>query len=273
MSRLPKPTFFFKGFPDDVRFRAHSVPESLEIATGTLYQAWFDALQLSPYYAHAIDTGDWPSSQTKQTFETFGDLRQTTFDQWWVGRGHALFAEKHAFRRVEVKDSRDDRGRLGPSISLEIPLTVSPATLKRQFDALLREHHPHYKDFDRWQASSAQVRLENRKLTSVSINLYLQVYRCWIYKGGLEREVHLFEIGEELGLDPKHKVLRTDFPREASAKHLKMSLLVTEYLEKAKNLVAHATEGRFPCTDDHPWIKRRTRAPRKSKETDHGVLP
>ena len=266
MAQLPKPKFFFKGFPEDVRFRAHTVPQSLEIARCSLYEAWFDALRLSPYYACAIDTNDWPSSEAKQTFETFGDLRQTAFDQWWVDTGHALFAEQHAFRRVRLKDSADGADRLGPTLSLDIPLTVSPATLKRQFDELLRQHHPHYKDFDRWRASSAPARLENRKLTSVSINLYLQVYRKWVEKGGLEHEVHLFEIGEELNLDPKHKVLRTDYPKEASAKHLKMSLLVSEYLEKAKNLVAHATEGRFPCTENHPWIERRTRAPRRAPE-------
>jgi len=72
----------------------------------------------------------------------------------------------------------------------------------------------------------------------------------------------LYEIGEELRLDPKNTVLRSDPPRFASAKHLKMSLLVSDYLEKAKNLVAHATEGRFPCTDDHRWIPRRNRAAR-----------
>lgn len=268
MTDLPKPRFFYKGFPEDVRFRAHTVPQSLEIAKGTLYQAWFDALQLSPYYAKAIDTGIWPSEEVQQTYKTFGDLRQTDFDRWWVGKGHSLFAEQHAFRRVLVTDASDESGHIGPTLKLEIPLNVSPATLKRQFDELLKEHHPHYKDFDRWKASSAPMRMENRKLTSVSINLYLQVYRRWVDKGGLIKDVHLFEIGEELGLDPKNVVLRTDYPKEASAKHLKMSLMVTEYLEKAKNLVAHATEGRFPCVDDHPWIERKSRAPRKPKPTD-----
>ena len=270
MTRLPKPTkprFFFKGFPEDVRFRAHTVPEALEIAKGTLYEAWFTALQLSPYLAQAIDSGDWPSPATQEAHETFGELRHTTFEQWWVERGHALFAEQRAFGRVRVHapapGEQPDALVGAARISLEIPLDVSPATLKRQFDELLREHHPHYRDFDRWRASSAPVRMESRKLTSVSINLYLDVYRCWLAKGGFSgQEVRLYEIGEELRLDPKNTVLRSDPPRFASAKHLKMSLLVSDYLEKAKNLVAHATEGRFPCTDDHRWIPRRSRAAR-----------
>jgi hypothetical protein len=268
-----KPRFFFKGFPEDVRFRAHTVPEALEIAKGTLYEAWFTALQLSPYLAQAIDSGQWPSLAAQETHELFGDLRTTTFDAWWVACGHALFAEQRAFRRVCVNEptqgQQPSASGSAASISLEIPLDVSPVTLKRQFDQLLREHHPHYRDFDRWRASTAPVRLENRKLTSVSINLYLEVYRCWLAKGGFSgQEVRLYEIGEELRLDPKNTVLRSDPPRFASAKHLKMSLLVSDYLEKAKNLVAHATEGRFPCTDDHPWVPRRTRAARTPNAGD-----
>lgn len=266
-SHPPKPKLFFKGFPEDVRFRGHTVPESLELARGSLYQAWFDALQLSPFYADGIDNGLWRSDEARDTYQVFGDLRELTFDHWWVERGYKVFAEQHDFRRVVVSKEPGQYGSEGPSISLEIPLNVSPATLKRQFDSLLREHHPHYRDFDRWQASTARVRFENRKLTSVSINLYLKVYRYWLESqatGG----VQLYEIGEALNLDPKHKVLRSDYPREASAKHLKMSLLVTEYLEKSKNLVAHATEGRFPCTDNHEWIERKSRAPRTaSSET------
>ena len=48
----PKPgqaTLFFKGFPEDVRFKSYSIPESLERAKGTLYETWFNTLQLSPY--------------------------------------------------------------------------------------------------------------------------------------------------------------------------------------------------------------------------------
>lgn len=269
MSHLPKPKLFYKGFPEDVRFRSHTVPEALAIAKGTLYEAWFTALQLSPHMAAAIDTGEWPSDSAKETYKLFGDLRHTTFDRWWVERGHGLFAEQQAFRKVSVLGAKPNAADAASALSLEVPLNVSPATLKRQFDELLKQHHPHYRDFDRWKASSAHVRLESRRLTSVSVNLYLEVYRCWLSKGGFAgREVHLFEIGEDLRLDPKNTVSRSDPPRFASAKHLKMSLLVSEYLEKAKNLVAHATEGRFPCTDNHDWVPRKTRASRSLQVSD-----
>ena len=51
---------FFKGFPEDVRFKSHTIPESLDRAKGTLYETWFNALQLSPYYQAICETG-WHS--------------------------------------------------------------------------------------------------------------------------------------------------------------------------------------------------------------------
>lgn len=258
---------FFKGFPEDVRFKSYSIPESLERAKGTLYETWFNALQLSPYYQAICETKEFPSEEAKRTFELFGDLRNTSFDTWWIEVGYGIFAEKKPFNKVSVNNERDSFGEDVKILRLEIPLNVSPKTLRAQFDNLLELHHPHYKDFDRWHASTAPVRMESRKLTSVSLNICLDVYRAFIEKSK-QGDVQLYEIGEELKINPKYAVKHSDRPAEIAEKHIKMSSAVSEYLEKAKNLVAHATEGRFPCTDNHHWIERQTRAPRKSRYGD-----
>lgn len=254
-SHLPKPGFFFKGFPEDVRFRRHTVPESLEIARGTLYETWYHCVRLSPYMAEAVTTGQWRSDEQRQTYEQFGDLTGTTFDTWWIELGYELFREKGAFKKIKVQqDASANEG--GQTMVLEIPLTVSPATLKAQFDDFLREHHPHFKRFDRWQHSSATSRLRSSKLTSVSLNLYVSVYEAW----SKNQHAALYEIGAEMSLNPRYVVKQGDFGADMREKHLQMALIVSEYLGKAKNLIAHATEGRFPCTDDHLWIERATRA-------------
>lgn len=263
----PKPgqaQLFFKGLPEDVRFKSYSIPESLERAKGTLYETWFNALQLSHYYQAICETNEFPSDEAKRTFELFGDLRNVVFDTWWIEVGYGIFAEKRPFNKVAVNNQRDGFGEDVKVLHLEIPLNVSPKTLRAQFDNLLELHHPHYKDFDRWQASTAPVRMESRKLTSVSLNICLDVYRLFLEKSK-QGEAQLYEIGEELKINPKYAVKHSDRPVEVAEKHIKMSSAVSEYLEKAKNLVAHATEGRFPCTDNHPWIERQTRSPRKSR--------
>jgi hypothetical protein len=257
---LPKPRFFFKGFPEDVRFSKHSVPESLEIAKGTMYEAWFNALRLSPYMAESIDTGEWLSEQQENTYKKFGDLRNATFDQWWVDVGFNLFAEGQDFKRLTLREQSDEAKQ--DTLVIEIPLTTSPATLKAQFSDLLRDHHPHFKKFDRWEMSTAYVKLQSSRLTSLSINLYLMVYekqKNMIATDG--DEVTLYQVGEALDINPRLVVRYADRPADIKEKHLQMSLQVSEYIKKAKNLIAYASEGIFPCTENHDWVERSSRAP------------
>jgi hypothetical protein len=258
---------FFKGFPEDVRFKSHTIPESLDRAKGTLYETWFNALKLSPYYQAICETGEYPSEDAEKTFQLFGDLRLKDFDHWWIETGYGIFAEQRPFNRVSINNETNSFGENVPVLRLEIPLNVSPKTLRNQFDNLLALHHPYYKDFDRWNASTANVRMQSKKLTSASLDLCLEVYKSYLdkFKQG---EPVLYEIGEELRINPKLKVLHTDRPAEVAEKRVKMSSAVSEYLEKAKNLVAFATEGMFPCTDNHSWIPRQTRSPRMSKYLD-----
>lgn len=264
---LPKLAFFFKGFPEDVRFRRHTVPESLEIAKGTLYEAWYRAVLLSPYMTESIDSNVWRSQSQQDTFKRFGDLRDTTFESWWVERGYELFMEKADFKKIGVRESSAQEVK-EKTLILEIPLTVSPSTLKLQFDELLRKHHDHYKKFDRWQHSSATGKLQSSKLTSASINLYLDVYQQWQVMQAKDVGVNLYEVGEAMALNPRLVVKHNDYNSDIREKHLKMSLMVSEYLEKAKNLIAHASEGIFPCTENHDWIERSTRAASWGKSVD-----
>ncbi len=260
---LPKLGFFFKGLPEDVRFQRHTVPESLELVRGTLYEAWYRAVKLSPYMAEAIDAQLWRSDAQRENFARFGDLRATNFDWWWSNIGYDLFREPGDFRRITVQESENSVAET--TLRLEVPLTVSPATLKAQFDQLLRDKHPHYARFDRWKFSGAQARMQNSKLTSVSLNLYLDVYECWNLMQAADPEVRLYDVGERMRLNPRLVVSRADFNSEVRDKHLQMSLMVTEYLGKAKNLIAHASECVFPCTDPHEWVVRAARS-RKAVE-------
>jgi hypothetical protein len=141
---------FFKGFPEDVRFKSHTIPESLDRAKGTLYETWFNALQLSPYYQAICETGEYPSEAAEKTYKLSGDLRLKIFDHWWIETGYGIFAEQRPFNRVSINNETNSFGENVPVLRLEIPLNVSPKTLRNQFDNLLALHHPYFKDFDRW---------------------------------------------------------------------------------------------------------------------------
>jgi len=86
---------------------SYSIPESLERAKGTLYETWFNALQLSPYYQTMWETKEFPSDDSKRTFELFGDLRNVSFDTWWIEVGYGIFAEKKPFNKVSINSQMD----------------------------------------------------------------------------------------------------------------------------------------------------------------------
>jgi hypothetical protein len=250
----PKLEFFFKGFPEDARLEPHTVPESLEIARGTLYETWYRCIKASPYMAEIHSTGVWRSYAQMVTYELFGDLRDTTFDSWWLNRGYEIFREQEGFKKIIIQ-GQDSANAGEKKIIIEVPLTVSPGLLKVQFEELLIAMHPEYVNFNRWLHSTAKIPFESSRLTSVSLNLYMTVFENWLLN-----KVPLYEIGESLKLSKKYTVRRTDTPADIREKHLQMSLIVTEYLTKAKRLVAHASEGQFPCVNEHEWVKKRVRS-------------
>jgi hypothetical protein len=255
---LPKLEFYFKGFPEDVRFRKHSVPESLEIARGSLYETWYRCVRQSPYLATAIDTNEWPSYKLRETYERFGDLRGTNFDEWWIAVGYGLFCEDRDFRRIKVCEVSED---LEPeTIRFIIPLTTSPATLKKQFDELLKMHHPHYNKFDRWNLSTAKAKMRTSKLKSELLNKYITAYEIREELRKTDPSAKLYDVGRVMGANSKLVPKESDKPEVKKDKNFLMSQQVTEYIERARNLIANASEGIFPSTENHAWVERTTRS-------------
>lgn len=252
-----------KAFPKPFRIDGVTVSRSLELAKKSLYEAWFNALVLSPFYQDAIKTNTFLSPGVKRTYDLFGNLNGITFEKWWSNGGYRIFKEIKPFNRVSVGKKYNQCGENIPVLLLEIPLDVSPQLLREQIEKLLKEHHPNYKKYDRWKTSTAKAKLKATRLTFQSIDICLRVYKKYLemQKKG---DVPLYKIGEDLKLNPKLNVLPTDLKAIASMKKIKMSNAVSEYLEKAKNLIAHATECNFPVTTDHPWYQKKKRA-KKSK--------
>lgn len=252
----------FKALPRAQRLKGVSLPESLVLVKGSLYEAWFNALALSPFYQEAVRTNTFINSDVKRTYDLFGNLNGISFDRWWMGGGYKIFEEAEPFNKVALRKERNPFGENVPVLSVDIPLDVSPQLLREQLEALLKQHHPNYKKYDRWKTSTAKAKLRATRLTFESINLCLQVYKKWLDMQK-KNKVLLYKIGEELRLNPRLNVLPTDYKPMAAAKKLKMASTVSEYLEKAKNLVAHATECNFPVITDHPWYEKKRRPPRR----------
>jgi len=255
------PIVHMKAFPKPFRIKGVTVSKSLELAKKSLYEAWFNALVLSPFYQEAIKTNIFVNADVKRTYDLFGNLSGLSFEKWWIGGGYRIFKEAKPFNRVSIGRQFNKCGESVPVLSVDIPLDVSPQLLREQLEDLLKSHHPNYKKYDRWQATTAKAKLKATRLTFQSIDLCLQVYKKFLDMQKKDN-VLLYKIGEDLGLNPKLNVLPTDLRAIASIKKIKMSNTVSEYLEKAKNIVAHATECNFPVTKNHPWYQKKKRAVR-----------
>ena len=96
--------FYYKGLGPEERIFAQTPEAAAAKAKGTLYEAWFDVLQTSPWYNKICETQDFPSDKAREAWEHFGDLRGKTFSKWWLERGYKIFAEVVPYQPMQIAD-------------------------------------------------------------------------------------------------------------------------------------------------------------------------
>ena len=85
--------FYYKGLGPEERIFAQTPEAAAAKAKGTLYEAWFDVLQTSPWYNKICESQEFPSGKSEETWKQFGDLRGKSFSKWWLEAGYKIFAE------------------------------------------------------------------------------------------------------------------------------------------------------------------------------------
>lgn len=256
-----------KGLSDEDRLFPQTIESSAALAKGTLYEAWFETLKISPWYKEIAETGVFRSLESELTWEKFGDLRNLAFTEWWKATGYKIFSEKTPYQPVQVLDislkvqeSKNDNKP--PVLKIEVPLNLHPKALKAQFDEILSRHSDYYlENKDRWSFSTAQVhQYRESKLTFHTIHRWMHVYNEYEKQKDLSN-FKLYNFAKELDLHPslfKGLLKRVDVPVDL---RVEAANVASDILKSARNLMAHATELRFPCTDPHEWvsIKRRSK--------------
>jgi hypothetical protein len=255
-------TFFLKGLSPEDRLFPQTVESSAKLAKGTLYEAWFDTLQTSPWYQKIVQTVEFPSKEAQATWEMFGDLRKTSFTDWWKATGYQIFSETTSYQPLTVIDSAEpavnfklQQSANKPAVlKLEVPLNLSPKALKVQFDEILARYSEYYQEKDdRWDHSTASAhQYRESKLTYQTIKKWLEVYRAY-EKQSTKPKFKLYNFAYEMELHPTlFRGLRKniDVPEDL---RIQAANVASDILKSANHLMAHATELKFPCTDPHPW--------------------
>lgn len=258
-------TFFLKGLSAEDRLFPQTIESSVKLAKGTLYEAWFETLQTSPWYRDSCQSGQYKSLAAEQAWQKFGDLRDIEFSKWWKIRGYEIFAEKVPYQPIEisepqVKTQSRQQGNKPPSLRIDVPLNLHPSMLRRQFEEILRQHSYYYlENRNRWDHSTAEVhQYRETKLTYTTISRWLAVYRAYEQQK-TQKEFKLYNFTKEMDLHPyMFRGLRKqgEVPEDL---RVEAANVASDILKQVQNLMAHATELRFPCTDPHAWTTTQTR--------------
>ena len=263
-------TFFLKGLSAEDRLFPQTIETSAKLAKGTLYEAWFETLQTSPWYRTSCETGNFKSLAAEEAWQKFGDLRNVDFSKWWKTRGYEIFAEKVPYQPIaisepQIKTQPRQNGKQPPSLRIDVPLNLHPSMLKKQFEEILRQHSYYYlENKNRWDHSTAEVhQYRETKLTYSTITRWLEVYR--IYEQQKDRkEFKLYNFAKALKLHPlmfRGLPQNSDVPEDL---RVEAANVASDVLKQVQNLMAHATELRFPCTEPHIWISKQTRTKKTS---------
>jgi hypothetical protein len=248
---------YYKGLMEEKGFFPYTAAESADKAEDSWYKVWFDILKASPWYTQICDGQDLESTQANRCFELFGDLRNITFQEWWMERGYQIFAEPVDYQDIVAREVTENthievtrKRNEPPKLVLEVPLNVDPRHLEDMFKKILRQHSDCYFSMkNRWESAQADARLHvDSKIDKRSIYLWLEVF-AEVQKGELTQA----EICRKLKLNPR---LFKDFGKGTlldAETTQKASNETSKYLKKIKRLMAHATEMTFPCIDDHRW--------------------
>lgn len=254
--------FYYKGLAAEDRIFAKSPSESAVLAKGTLYEAWFDVLQTSPWYREIAQTGIFPSDGAKRTWQNFGDLENKVFESWWLTTGYQIFAENVPYYPMQIADLdvevRHPYSR-PPTLKIEVPLNLSPTELQKQLGEIIRAHAAYSSEsYDRWNYSTAPVHQHREtRLTFQSIRRWLQVCRNYEQLRASEN-ITLSDFALKFKLIPKFKPEIPGFALTASDRQ-KLANATSDILKPVRNLMANATEGIFPSTEPHSWATGKSR--------------
>lgn len=215
-------------------------------------------------------------------FLDFGNIYESSFEDWWVSTGSNLFAERADPPTVKQINPRAISSENNESsIFVEIPLTLSYETVDIQIRRIL-EVYSDVRPANRLATSTSDYPIAVA-LTRMRVLKQLHELHCLhrelitkpkalaalnIGKSSTEYETRadLFRIGKIMRLSPSNERLIGE-PEEIQAKLRAMRSLVSRNLAKAHTLIANVERGVFASYDElPPSVDRFTSHQRKKHE-------
>jgi hypothetical protein len=102
------------------------------------------------------------------------------------------------------------------------------------------------------------------QMTYQQIKHWLTIFKAWESARLGNPKLTQTQFALDMKLSPEGKRLYDSSNDLARRGEQKLANATSEQLKMARALMAHATEGVFPCTDPHPWAKGPSKKKRKA---------
>lgn len=269
------------------RYKYKKPQDSLEeVRVGMRRWCW-EFLRLSKDYWLVCQTSKGlhiatQDPELRRLYLKFGDIYNSTFEEWWVNRGYRVFSEKEKFPKVKLIPSRpNERKSQHPSeesIWVEIPIKLSKRTIQKQIGLLLNEYES-IRPRSRMELSSAGFKFNSVQFGTHILKKVHEVYALhreliekpkWIKKNNPKgakyvEKADLFRIGKLLRLSPSNEYGEAS---ELATKHNRMRVAVSRNLKNAKLLIKNLESGIFPSYETNKNYDKRFTSKQSEQHKD-----
>ncbi len=244
-----------------LRFR--TIEEELAKARVSVRRWWWEYLRLSKTYWLICQTSTSRNNprvmdeKMRWIYRKFGDVFHSDFDTWYVNTGSRIFAEQEALPEVteieedfsNLRESRDGR------LLVDIPLSLSQATINRQINRILKKH------MDERPTNKLETSKSQFPINPVRYRLHTlqKMHEVWCLhreliakpvalgqaKDRYSTKGDLFRIGKVLRLSPSNELIAEDVKLNHRRTNI-MRATVSRYLSRANLLIDNVELGQFP---------------------------
>ncbi|CAN1553311.1 hypothetical protein MCERE1_02268 [Burkholderiaceae bacterium] len=211
---------------------------------GTYLELWWRCLKCSKEFTQSGRTGIFTSAGAYKTFCMFGSIEDMTFHDWWLSKGHEFFSQSITTLQVTLYVKRKNINAF--AITVDAFQDVSSQLAGKEFGfwhdqiCLLNAKQGLLSEAPlSWPIFRSRIGLEAISQLLSIMETHDQIVRN-------APKTCLWQIGEQLKLNPKAMPKHDDFPADAADKHKAMGQTVSNYLRKGNRLVKNACNGIFP---------------------------
>ena len=263
------------------RLRSRTIEEELGYARNSVRRWWWEYLRLSKDYwlicqtSSSLNNPRTTDEGMRWLYRKFGDIYSVDFDTWYERTGSRIFREQVELPKViEVADNLSNLAEeRDGKLLLEVPLSLSQATINRQINRILKQH-TNERPSNKLETSQSQFPI-NPVLYRISALQKMHEVWC-LHRELISKPValgeavdkysakgDLFRIGKVLRLSPAN-----ENPAEDPFIHHKrlniMRATVSRYLSRANMLISNVEVGKFPVFKKVSSTERFSKGQRES---------